>query len=233
MISQLLEQHDSILYYSGDKSQDYRSLLTDHEGVMIHQNLVPKNRMVIGEQTQSNYIHLAEEKDAGAGFVLEKPRIPIADGFVTQTPNLFLMVRSADCVPILLFDPITKTVGVVHCGRDGTRRNAVGAAISLFYSAFFAKPGDILAIIAPMICEKHYEVDATTFEQFERETAIKQNFPCLDLRRAVHQQLLQAGVLGKNIEHQRVCTYEDERYFSYRRDGTKNRQIFMIGLGNE
>jgi polyphenol oxidase len=233
MISRLLEPYKSIVYYSGDKTQDYRSLLTNKGGIQIGNVMVPKNRMIIGEQTQSNHICVAQEYDAGAGFMEGKPRIPIADGFVTQVPNLFLTVRSADCVPILLFDPTTMTVGVVHCGREGTRNNAAGAAIQLFTSAFSAIPETIIAVVAPMICEKHYEVDPVTFERFERETGITQNFPCLDLRNTVHQQLLHSGILEKNIEHQRICTFEDEMYFSYRRDGTKNRQIFLIGIRDE
>jgi polyphenol oxidase len=233
MISKLLEPYNSILYYSGDHSQDYRSLLSNQVGVKIGNFTISKDRMVIGEQTQSNHIHLANEDDAGSGFVAGKPRIPIADGFVTQTPDLFITVRSADCVPILLFDPVTITIGVVHCGREGTARNAAGAAIALFKSAFSAKPDNIIAVVAPLICKDHYEVDPATFQRFERETGIKQNFPCLDLRLTVHQQLLHSGLLEKNIEHQGICTFEDERYFSYRRDGTKNRQIFLIGIHNE
>jgi polyphenol oxidase len=230
MISGLLEPYHFITYYSGDKEQDYRSLLTKNDGIQIGNVVIPKNRMVIGEQTQSNHIYIAKDTDAGAGFIEGKPRIPIADGFVSQVPNLFLVARSADCVPIFLLDPETKTVGIVHCGREGTRRNAAGAAVSTFIHSFSAKPEHMLAVVAPMICEKHYEVDADTFHRFERDTGIKQNFPCLDLRKTVHQQLVHAGILEKNIEHQRICTFEDERYFSYRRDGTKNRQIFLIGI---
>jgi polyphenol oxidase len=233
MIAKLLEPYHSIIYLSGTKKEDYRSLLTINDGIRIGGITVPKSRMVIGEQTQSNHIHVAVEKDAGAGFVDGKPRIPVVDGFVTQIPHLYLVVRSADCVPILFFDPKTQTIGIVHCGREGTRRNAAGAAIQTFRSAFKAKAEDIIAVVAPMICENHYEVDTATFSRFEEETGIKQNFPCLDLRKTVHQQLLQSGVLERNIEHQRICTFEDERYFSYRRDGTKNRQLFLIGIHHE
>ncbi|HNW99779.1 MAG TPA: polyphenol oxidase family protein [Candidatus Cloacimonadota bacterium] len=234
MIAKLLEPYKNrIVYFSGDKTLDYRSLIVSEEDVNLGRVVVPRNRMVIGEQTQSDHIHPAVEKDSGSGFIPGKPRIPIADGFVTQTENLFLCVRSADCVPILLFDPVTVTVGIVHCGREGTRKNAIGAAIRLFSTGFNAQMTDILAVVAPMICEKHYEVDESTFLKFEQDTGVTQNFPCLDLRGTVHQQLLHAGVLDKNIEHQRICTYEDENYFSYRRDGTKNRQIFVIGIYNE
>lgn len=234
MISKLLEPYlNRIVYLSGDKSLDYRSFMAGESDFKLGKLIIPKTRMVIGEQTQSNHIHVATERDAGSGFLADKPRIPIADGFVTQEKNLFLCVRSADCVPILLLDPRTMTVGVVHCGREGTRRNATSAAIRMFFHGFGAKPADILAVVAPMICEKHYEVDEATFLKFEQDTGCTQNFPCLDLRGTVHQQLIQSGVLENNIEHQRICTYEDDNYFSYRRDGTKNRQIFMIGIIDE
>jgi copper oxidase (laccase) domain-containing protein len=136
-------------------------------------------------------------------------------------------------VPILFFEPKTRTVGAVHCGREGTRRNAIGAAINLAVQKMGCAASDIRALIGAAICGLHYPVDEASFTQFVQDTQVSQNFPCLDLTKTVHHQLLCCGVLPQHIENQNICTWEDERYFSYRRNGDKNRQVFLIGIIHE
>lgn len=81
-----------------------------------------------------------------------------ADAILTDKPGLTLMMRFADCVPILLHDPVRKVVGIAHAGWMGTVRGTVRFAVEAMQKRYGSKPADILAAIGPSIGPDHYEV---------------------------------------------------------------------------
>lgn len=81
-----------------------------------------------------------------------------ADAILTNNPQVTLFMRFADCVPILLHDPVKNVVGIVHSGWLGTVRGAVCAAVDAMQKRYATRPGDILAAIGPSIGPDHYEV---------------------------------------------------------------------------
>lgn len=92
-----------------------------------------------------------------------RPRPPAeihrhADAILTNRPGLALMMRFADCVPILLFDPIHKALGIVHAGWVGTVNQVVARAVDAMRQAYHTQPADLLAGIGPSIGVHHYEV---------------------------------------------------------------------------
>ncbi len=95
--------------------------------------------------------------------VAEAPRSPEvphlqADAILTDRPGLTLMMRFADCVPILLHDPVRKVVGIAHAGWMGTVRGTVRFAVEAMQKRYDSSPADILAAIGPSIGPDHYEV---------------------------------------------------------------------------
>ncbi|MCU0487878.1 MAG: peptidoglycan editing factor PgeF [Anaerolineales bacterium] len=92
-----------------------------------------------------------------------RPRPPAeihhrADAILTDRPGLALMMRFADCVPIVLFDPIHKALGIVHAGWVGTVNQVAARAVEAMRQAFHTHPADLLAGIGPSIGVHHYEV---------------------------------------------------------------------------
>lgn len=81
-----------------------------------------------------------------------------ADAILTDRPGLALMMRFADCVPIVLFDPIHKALGIVHAGWVGTVNQVAARAVEEMRRAFNTCPADLLAGIGPSIGVHHYEV---------------------------------------------------------------------------
>ncbi len=158
-----------------------------------------------------------------------------ADALVTREPHRVLAIRVADCVPILLADTDGRTVAAVHAGWRGVIARAVPNAIQ----AMKAPPGRLVAAIGPCIGFDAFEVGPEVLDEFET------TFPAappiarypdgsgkgtVDLRSAVHQQLLAAGLADENIDTTDRCTYRDaDEFFSHRREnGITGRMAALI-----
>lgn len=217
-------------WYCGTAEQDYRSLLSNRIGVEAVNGFIEKSRMVIGEQTHSALVHVATEADAGAGFSAEKDQIPIVDAVITQQRAIYPVVRTADCTPILIYAADVKAVGAIHSGREGTRKNIVQATINAMIKYFGASVKDMFVLVGPAICAAHYPVDSQTYHAFVESTGVDQLPLNLDIRKVIAQQLHTAGVPYAQVEISSECTYESGLLFSYRRDGSHNRQIATIGV---
>lgn len=179
------------------------------------------------EQVHGNNVIIVKQSDFdyNSGFKIFKN----VDGLVTKENNIFLLVKTADCIPILFFEPVNKIIGVTHAGREGTRLNIVKSAIQKMVE-IGAIIDSILVEMGPAISQKHYEVNQKIFQQFVLETDISQKEWKLDLKKIIFSQLNKQGIPGKNIIDHEICTFENESYFSYRRDKTKARQISYICL---
>ncbi|HNB51468.1 MAG TPA: polyphenol oxidase family protein, partial [Anaerolineales bacterium] len=95
--------------------------------------------------------------------VVERPpagawQRPEADGLVTDQPGVTLFMRFADCVPVLLFDPQKKVIGMAHAGWRGTVGRVARNAVAKMQAQYGSRPQDILAGIGPSICAEHYPV---------------------------------------------------------------------------
>ncbi len=179
------------------------------------------------EQVHGNNVMIVKQSDfdENSGFRIFKN----VDGLITKEKNIFLGVKTADCIPILFFEPENKIIGVAHAGREGTRLNIVKSVIRKMVE-IGAKIDSILIEMGPAISQNHYEVTQKIFQQFVLETDIPQNEWKLDLKKVIFSQLIEEGILEKNIIDHKICTFEDENYFSYRRDKTLKRQVSFIGL---
>jgi YfiH family protein len=227
-----------VFIHMGTSSQDYRTIMKNQTDYIAGDRHIGAGQTVIAEQVAGDMVHVCTPYDAGAGFG-DHPQIPDADALVTDIPGLYLMVRTADCYPILMHDRDNRVVAAVHSGREGTRLNVVGKTVAELVSRFGVVPGDICTYIGPGICPEHYEVDAETWDAYNKSMCEQGFYPDLksgrkiDIRVGIFQQLIQAGIPFINIEQQHICTYGSNRHFSYRRDGTRNRQINIIGIDYE
>ena len=227
-----------IWFHLGDSSFDYRSMMRNQQDFCIQGKTIPIANLVIAEQTHSDLIHICKQSDNGAGLGTH-PQIAIADAFATDIPNQFLLIRTADCTPVLLYEVSGKAVAAIHSGREGTRKNIVGKAVEVLVQHYGCERKDIVAYIGAGICEEHYEVSEEIYQEYIASieamgiTPLPTQNRHINVRCSIFQQLLHAGITFKNIENIHICTYEDPSYFSFRRDGTKNRQINLIGIVNE
>ncbi len=148
-----------------------------------------------------------------------------ADALLTDRPGLALSMRFADCVPVLLYDPIRPSVGIVHAGWRGTLADTVGAAVRAMTESFGTRPADIQAAIGPSMGPECYQVGQEVVEGTQAAFGdvadlihyADDGSAYLDLWAANCRALLRAGLISANIQVSRVCTacHTDE-FFSHR-----------------
>lgn len=152
------------------------------------------------------------------------------DALITSEKGLFICVQTADCVPVLLFDPVKKVVAAVHAGWKGTISKIAGKTVAKMTETFGCNPADIVAGIGPSIHMHAYEVGPEVVEAVEANFS---NSPALlkpsmnsghayfDLWEANQTVLLEAGIREENIEVIGLCSFEHaDLFYSARRDGS-------------
>ena len=158
-----------------------------------------------------------------------------ADGVITDRAEVTLFMRFADCVPILLFDPITKAIGIIHAGWQGTANKIAGAAVTKMAECYGTLPKNILAGIGPSICQDCYEVGEEVYKSFEDQYGEEtgeffqpiNNKYHLDLWRANQKALKEAGV--DQIEISGLCTAcHTEDWYSHRAEKGKTGRFGVL-----
>lgn len=157
------------------------------------------------------------------------------DAFITALPGVAIGVRTADCVPILLYDPITRIIAAVHAGWRGTVLNIVGKTIAEMSARFGCKADNLRALIGPAIGPNSFQVGEEVIERFRDA-----GFPMdeihtfrgtgdgsamsgghhIDLFAANRILLYRAGVTPANILLCGIDTYTTPTLYSARREGT-------------
>ena len=160
------------------------------------------------------------------------------DAVVTDTPGLPIAVFSADCVPLLIYDPDGRRLAAAHAGWRGTARSVTRAAVEALAAAG-GMPERFLAAVGPSIGPCCYEVDKPVIARLD------QAFPrrwggwvrsvglgkwMLDLWTANEDQLRSAGIRGDRIDNPRLCTgCRTDLFYSYRR-GHNGRLVSIAAL---
>lgn len=194
----------------------------------------PNTKFIVANQSHSANIQIIKEAKE-LGWNTLDDAIENCDALITNQKNIMLTILTADCVPILLFDPVLKVVAAVHAGWKGTEQEILFKTVQKMQKVFNSNPKNIMAGIAPSIGKCCYEVDwnvAQHFEKVKNAYEEKNRKYMLDLPHINKKQLLKAGLKEENIEMSNICTAcHVEQYFSYRKEqGCSGRFMSMIGL---
>ena len=168
------------------------------------------------------------------------------DAFVTNLPGVALGARTADCVPVLLYDPLHRAVAAVHAGWKGTVLHISQLAIEVMVRQYGCNPSGMKAVIGPAIGPDSFQVGEEVVAKFrEAEFPIEEIWSFqgpgdgspmsgghhIDLFKANRWLLEEAGVPHGNIQVHSIDTYTDTSFFSARREGTAcGRNINSIKL---
>ncbi|MBI5642798.1 MAG: peptidoglycan editing factor PgeF [Deltaproteobacteria bacterium] len=162
-----------------------------------------------------------------------------ADAIVTRLKGIPIGMLTADCLPILLHDPVNNCIGAVHAGWKGTAKWIVKEAIASMRSEFNSRPADIIAALGPYIGPCCYSVREDVAVEFRKTFKDTSSFIekdgdgfKLDIGLANVKELLTLGVKKENISFEPVCTScNSSLFFSYRKDnGRTGRQLSFITL---
>jgi YfiH family protein len=162
------------------------------------------------------------------------------DGIVTNQPGVMIAVGVADCLPLLLLDPVQKVAAALHAGWKGTAGNIAAKGVETLVKIFGSNSANILAALGPAIRSCCYEVDEPVRKAFT-ESGLDWNRCAVengsgkwrvDLSAVNREQLLAAGIPAENIESAPHCvSCQHDWFFSYRRDeGETGRQAGFIML---
>ncbi|MBI1822638.1 MAG: peptidoglycan editing factor PgeF [Nitrospirae bacterium] len=164
------------------------------------------------------------------------------DGLMTDEPGLVMTVYSADCLPILLYDPVKRVVAAIHAGWKGTLFNICGAAIEEMEKHFQCKPSEIRVTSGPAIQACCFDIKEDVALLFRRADPSWEDLIIssedkmrLNLHEINRRQLLKNGVLDSHVAWSEACTFcHADLLPSFRREKGGNRRIISgIGLRND
>lgn len=159
-------------------------------------------------------------------------RLAEGDALLTDRPNLWIGVRTADCVPILIADPVRRAVAAIHAGWRGTVCEIAAKVVQAMQQRLGARPAELLAALGPAICARCYQVGpevARLFRRWEPAVAAGDAAARLDLAEVCRLQLLEAGLHDGNIARSNLCTRcMPTDFFSYRRGDRQGRMLNAI-----
>lgn len=176
-------------------------------------------------------------------FILDVPNTTLrGDAMITALPRLFLIIRTADCLPVLLVDEKKQVIAAVHCGWKGTLLRLLEKVVSGMKTQLGCNPANVIVALGPSISGRCYEVGEDVRGPFRdngfpdalfRPVSGRPRKHFLDLREANRIQLRAQGVSDRNIFSIDVCTHCDRRFPSFRRDRAAcGRMLSFIALSD-
>lgn len=162
----------------------------------------------------------------------------IADAAITDRKNLFIGIKTADCLPVLIFDPKNRVIGAVHAGWRGTAKGILKKTINKMNEIYGCESKNLLIAFGPYIKGCCYEVGYEVIEKMKKENPQQEYIfringkKHIDIGIANFIQAISAGVKKENIWISEDCTYcKHNEYASYRFHGKKaGRQYGIIGM---
>jgi len=180
---------------------------------------IAADKFLYANQVHSGDVKVIDSAAVESGILAQNPR---TDATITALPGICLIVMVADCVPVLLFDPVKKVSAVIHAGWRGTVKHITSNTINAMVNHFGCDPADIIAGIGPSIGPCCYEVGAEVKQVAEQSFGTTQGFlvtreysskPHFDLWYANRKQLTDTGVKPENIETSELCTRCNQNTF--------------------
>ncbi len=168
------------------------------------------------------------------GVAREGGTFPDTDALVTDVPGVFIGVRTADCVPLLLYDPRCHAAGAVHCGWRSLTGNIAEKALAVMAERSGCAAGDVRAAIGPAAGVCCYEVGCDVADLLPPEHVERRGETLFaDLKGELITRLRAAGLADTHIETSPRCTIcEPGLFYSHRRDGKRSgRQMGYVVLG--
>lgn len=212
-------------WISGSKPRFTGDHETDYSGFRKELSLSCEwdaKRFIFPRQTHSDHMAVVTSENLSNS-------VSDTDALITNEPGLFVCVQTADCVPILLFDPQKKVVAAIHAGWRGTVAKIALKTVQQMTAKFGCQPADIIAGIGPSIHMHAYEVGPevaeTVITNFSNSPALlkpslNEGKAYFDLWEANQTVLIESGIQEENIEVMGLCSFEhSDLFYSARRDG--------------
>ena len=218
------------LNVGGSVGDDPSAVVLNHR--LIYEALgVAPGSVVTAHQIHGSHVAVARKEDAGR-------LLPNTDSIVTDVPGLVLMLRFADCVPVLLYDLIHQAIGLVHAGWRGIAQGIILQTLLRMSEVYNTRAEDIIAGIGPSIGPCCYEVGPEVVTQVGNTCGgsdglfhkLSNGSLHLDLWESSRCQLMKEGV--RRIEIAALCTSCNvDEFYSHRAEGGRTGRFpALLGL---
>ena len=199
---------------------------------------VELSAFVIPQQVHRGAVRVITSVERGRGALRSADAVPETDALITRETGIVPAVMVGDCVPVIVFDPLTPAIGVIHAGWAGTIHHVTRNTIEAMRSEFGSDPSHLLVGVGPSIGPASYEVGADVAKRAQAE------FPAegvvhprgdgkylFDLWSSNVADLINSGVLREHIEVAELDTFQmPERFFSHRRRQPTGRFLALASL---
>lgn len=217
----------------------------DPEQVILNREKYLANfQLQLGQAVACRQVHgdrivRVDQQQQGRGAYLYDTSLPDCDALITNVPGVSLLTFYADCLPVYLFDPNRRAIGMVHSGWKGTMQRIAAKAVTSLQNEYGSQAEDVWAAIGPGIGGCCFEISPslagevkTSFSGYENILRADGDRICWDLGLTIRQMLLQTGIKSENMSICPLCTAcHPELFFSYRRDqGMTGRMGALLNL---
>ena len=211
--------------YCGD---DLEAVAENRRLLSLELPIPNASRIVIPHQVHDCVVQVIDEDTLGQQELIEG-----VDALITRLPGVCIGVSTADCIPIIIYDPVHHCAAAVHAGWRGTVKRIAESVARQMYAFYRSDYGEMQVMIGPGISLKNFEVGQEVYDEF-----LQAGFPMeriaaryakwhIDLPLCNRLQLEQLGVRPENIRETGICTYDHaDDFFSARRLGINSGRIF-------
>lgn len=228
----LPENNNMALHTGGDLQAVIQNRQTLCDSLQI-----PLSAVTFAQQTHSDHLQEVRAEDIGKGSIHYSEAIPDCDALYTKQKDVMIGVFHADCVPILLHDPIKEIIVAIHSGWQGTTKEITKKAMAYLIEHEHIDPRDVQAYIGPAINYDSLEVGLEVVEQVKAMsietspyiTYLGNDKALIDNKGLNKQMLLDMGVRADHVLMNQSDTFtQNESLFSYRRDHACGRHLSFI-----
>lgn len=207
-----------------------RSIGSDTAKISAHTK-IPQDKIFHVEQVHGSNVVIIDEKT-------RRENLPPADALVTNLPGILIGVRTADCLPILLYDSKKQVVAAIHAGYKGILSDVILKTLDVLMKMMGCHLENLNFVFGPAICVAHYEVGDEVIAAFRESFGVRFAYdrstypkPHLDIAATARMIMEDVGLFHRNFTDLGLCTFENEELFtSYRRQKDEGRQFNFIGL---
>ena len=223
----MMEKHGLINKVAGSdynfRYQKVGSAIVDDVDRLLNEMNITPEEIYTGQQMHTDNVVVVDGSN-GEDFVYGRT-FKETDGLITDRKNIALLIKYADCTPIVLFDPVKRVQAVVHSGWRGTTKRISVKALEKMEETFGCDRKDLLVYVGPSIDQENYEVGPEVYEKFKdfknRDSFFEPDGEKykMSMTDANVDILLEAGIKNENMEVERTSTYTSDALHSARKEG--------------
>ncbi len=190
---------------------------------------------VIPRQVHGVAIHRVDTEWLSTSAQTRQAALEGVDALITNSPSCMLCVTTADCLPVFLYDPHCRAIGIAHAGWRGAVQHIALRTLQAMQDAYGVSPQNVHVAYGPCISQNAFEVGDEVYDAFSKEGFSMEEIALrkpesgkwhISLQKAVRSELLAAGISDDHIKLCPHCTYtEHEDFFSARRLGIQSGRI--------